>query len=92
VSAYPAEVLADILVGKPFRTPFLEGYLTPGGSYILASPACMTDDGQLHDLAIVLPFLPGVVDVGEVALVPMRMSAHLTPLANALREGNRHGH
>jgi len=47
VSAYPAEVLADILVGKPFRTPFLEGYLTPGGSYILASPACMTDDGTV---------------------------------------------
>jgi len=92
VSTYPAEVLADILARRPFHTPFLEGYLTPGGSYILASPVCMSDDGQLHDLAIVLPFLPGVVDVGEVALMPMRMSAYLTPLTNALREGNAHEH
>jgi hypothetical protein len=35
--------------------PFVLGYTTPGGSYILASNGRQSDDGRPHDLILIYP-------------------------------------
>ncbi len=38
-----------------FVGPFLEGYVTPGGTWILSSVADINDDDKPHDLIAVVP-------------------------------------
>lgn len=76
-----------IEAAKAFRVGEIDmwtcGYITKGGSYILASNAVMNDDGMAHDLVLILPsayrhFVPSRV-------IQLKISAHPDLIA-ALRE------
>jgi hypothetical protein len=47
---YPEKIQKAILARKPFTTAQTCGYLTKGGTYILASPPIANDDDKWHDL------------------------------------------
>ena len=49
------EVKQYILERRPFKNPSLIGYVTRGGSYLLAVPSLWTDDMKPHDLVAILP-------------------------------------
>lgn len=49
------EVKEYILERRPFKNPSLIGYVTRGGSYLLAVPSLWTDDMKPHDLVAILP-------------------------------------
>lgn len=50
---YPEPVAAAIRARKPFKTGQLVGSKTPGGSYILTSPALCNDDDRPRDLVLI---------------------------------------
>ena len=57
----------DIRVHAPFNETLLEAYMTPGGTYMLATPGKWTDSGAPRDLiavvgdgALIIPLYPAV--------------------------------
>lgn len=49
-----------------FDEGWLCGYVTPGGTYMVATPGCYTDDGRKRDLCAILPS-----DIGNGRVVPV---------------------
>lgn len=75
---------------SPFQTGQLVGYITHGGTYIVASTPLANDDDRYHDLVAMLPFVPGHVLAegpdGEptAALVQLRVTAMFDGIVDAL--------
>ena len=51
--ALPDDLRSKIARREPFDTGQTVAYLTPGGTYMIASGAILNDDDQMHDLVAV---------------------------------------
>lgn len=80
MNRYPGisdEHAACIVARKPFRSPQMVGYLTPGGTYILGSGDLASDSGKSYDLLAVT-----ALDV----VLPLRFNANPEPIDRILAD------
>jgi hypothetical protein len=83
--ALPSSVVEHVRARRPFKTPSLIGYLTKGGTYILASSGLYTDSGKPNDLMAVLP---AELDHGRVLPLYIATNPEVVAYLEAqLREG-----
>lgn len=70
---------------RPFVTAgVLTGYVTKGGTYVLAAPAMVTDSGFPRDL---LAVLPGNIGQGAVLALSITVNPDLVREVTELIEG-----
>jgi hypothetical protein len=67
----PVEIVEAIRARRPFRDPQLMGYVSLGGTYMVASPPGVTDHGYRRDLIAVLPG-----DLGHGRVVPLYLGTN----------------
>ena len=83
MNRYPGisdENAANIVARRPFTSPQMVGYLTPGGTYILGSGDLASDSGKSYDLLAVT-----ALDV----VLPLRFNANPEPIDRILSDAAR---
>lgn len=75
-----AEMAAHARARTPFRDLYLDGYVTTGGTYMIATRGRWTDNGKPRDLAAILP-----VRLEGTRVFPMYVAVD-PDLINELRE------
>lgn len=75
-----AEMAAHARARTPFQSLYLDGYLTTGGTYMIATAPRWTDNGKPRDLAAILP-----APLEGTRVVPMYVAVD-PDLINELRE------
>lgn len=82
-----AEAVRAIRDRRPFTENWLMGYITPGGTYLVATPAFYTDNGRPTDLMAILPGSLEPLGLGGPGrVVPLWISVNPDTVAYLERE------
>lgn len=60
-----------IRMRRPFNGPYVSGYFTKGGSFVLANRGMWNDNGKPRDLALILP-----ADLGKGQVIPLYVAVN----------------